>query len=220
LAPFREVIEECLLRDLGYKGSRFTWCNNCEGNEFIKERLDHALATTRWCSQFPNVAVEVLAPRTSDHKPLWVQFLHGKGRLSKCFKYEACWNEDEESAGVIKKVWEKYIVGENPLSLIAQKMEKCVASLSSWYMCKYGDTSKRLTSLTEKFEALQVDQRINDKDEIKALQGEINTLLEIEDIKWRQRAKRNWYKGGGGTAIPSSFMHGLLKEYVIIQSTR
>jgi hypothetical protein len=134
--------------------------------------------------------MKVIAARTSDDKPLWVQFLQGKGRPSKCFKFEACWNEDEKSAGVIKNEWEKDIVGENPLSLIAQKMERCAASLSSWNMNKYGNTSKRLTSLTKKFEAMQTDQRVNDRDEIKALQEEINILLEMEDIKWRQRAKR------------------------------
>jgi len=172
LAPFHEVIEECLLGDLGYKGSQFTWCNNREGNEFIKERLDRALANMGWCSQFPNMSAEVLATRTSDHKPLRVQFLQGKGLPSKCFKYEACWEEDEESARVIKNEWEKDIVDENPLSVIAQKMVKCAASLSSWSRSKYGDASKRLTSLTKKLEALQVDQRVTDK------------------------AKRNWFKGG------------------------
>jgi hypothetical protein len=30
--------------------------------------------------------------------------------------------------------------------------------------------------------------------QIKQIQGEINKALEIEDIKWKQRAKRNWYR--------------------------
>lgn len=32
--------------------------------------------------------------------------------------------------------------------------------------------------------------------EINQVQGEINRLLEMEDIRWRQRAKRNWYAHG------------------------
>jgi hypothetical protein len=31
---------------------------------------------------------------------------------------------------------------------------------------------------------------------ISQLQGEINNLLELEDIFWKQRAKRNWYNMG------------------------
>ncbi len=28
------------------------------------------------------------------------------------------------------------------------------------------------------------------------IQSELNKLLEMEEVKWRQRAKRNWFQGG------------------------
>lgn len=31
---------------------------------------------------------------------------------------------------------------------------------------------------------------------IKCLQEELGLLLEQEDLKWKQRAKRNWYQAG------------------------
>lgn len=133
--------------------------------------------------------VEVLAARSSDHKPLWVQFIQGSSRPSRSFKYEACWDKDEESAKVIKTEWEKSLIGENPLSSIMEKLESCAVSLASWNRAKYWDVSKRLNSLTKKLENLQAEQRADDRDEIRQLQGEINHLLEMDDIKWRQRAK-------------------------------
>jgi hypothetical protein len=45
---FREAIEECNLSDLGYVGPKYTWTNYSGGVEFIKERLDRALANQRW----------------------------------------------------------------------------------------------------------------------------------------------------------------------------
>lgn len=33
-------------------------------------------------------------------------------------------------------------------------------------------------------------------DQIRKTQGEINQALEMEDIKWKQQAKRNWYRQG------------------------
>jgi hypothetical protein len=37
LQAFRDVLQDCSLSDLGFKGSLFTWTNGREGDEFIKE---------------------------------------------------------------------------------------------------------------------------------------------------------------------------------------
>jgi hypothetical protein len=87
---FRSALEECSLGDPGYKGSKFTWCNDREGAACIKERLDQALATEGWCEHFSDVKVEVLAARSSDHKPLWVRLVQKHYRVHRGFKYEAC----------------------------------------------------------------------------------------------------------------------------------
>lgn len=53
----------------------------------------------------------------------------------------------------------------------------------------------RLRSLLPRRSSLKTQNRAdpNSKELIKLLQGEINHLLEREDIKWKQRAKRNWF---------------------------
>ena len=42
---FRDAINICGFKDLGYRGLDFTWCNNREGSNRIYMRLDRALAT-------------------------------------------------------------------------------------------------------------------------------------------------------------------------------
>jgi hypothetical protein len=37
---FRNVLETCQLSDLGFIGSKFTWCNNKEDEYFMKKRLN------------------------------------------------------------------------------------------------------------------------------------------------------------------------------------
>lgn len=40
---FRMALEDYYLRDLGYKGSKYTWNSNHSDESFIKERLDWAI---------------------------------------------------------------------------------------------------------------------------------------------------------------------------------
>ena len=42
---FRNAINSCNFRDLGYNGFDFTWCNMREGLDKIYMPLDRALAT-------------------------------------------------------------------------------------------------------------------------------------------------------------------------------
>jgi endonuclease/exonuclease/phosphatase (EEP) superfamily protein YafD len=71
---FRNVLTGCNLHDLGYKGARFTWTNCRQGGGFTKERLDRALANAEWRTLYQEVTVHILAARSSDHKPLLVEF--------------------------------------------------------------------------------------------------------------------------------------------------
>lgn len=43
--------------NLGFKGLKFTWCNNRKGEVCISERLDHYLATIVWHERFLNKIV-------------------------------------------------------------------------------------------------------------------------------------------------------------------
>jgi hypothetical protein len=43
---------------------------------------------------------------------------------------------------------------------------------------------------------LQQNELLGRVAHIREVQGELNKLLEMEDIKWRQRAKRSWFKDG------------------------
>ena len=45
MMDFQEVINQCQVVVLDFKGVEFKWNNNWEGVENIQERLDRALAT-------------------------------------------------------------------------------------------------------------------------------------------------------------------------------
>lgn len=52
IEAFCEVLSPCELRDLGFAGSMFTWCNNRDGQDSIFERLDCCVENSGWLDLF------------------------------------------------------------------------------------------------------------------------------------------------------------------------
>jgi exonuclease III len=196
MRAFWATLSDCLLNDLGFRGSTFTWSNKRSSGEFVKERLDRALATAGWCAKFPDVEVQVMASRSSDHRPLWVSFTSPPIWIPRIFRFEASWNVSEDCAEVIKKAWSEVGGSGSPMQDILQKLRQCQQALSCWSCFKFGSLTRSLKGLTRRLEGLQDKENPSNLEEIKLLQQEIHQLMEMEDIKWRQRAKRNWYKHG------------------------
>ena len=69
---FREVVNTCGFKDLGYCGPDFTWRNMQEGINRTYLRLDRALATNDWISYFSGTRVVHLVDSTSDHYALLI----------------------------------------------------------------------------------------------------------------------------------------------------
>lgn len=79
MTQFKEALEDCQLSDLGFKGSKFTWTNYRQDGSFIKECLDRAIANLGWCILNKRVEVNILAARSSNHKPMFITFSDREG---------------------------------------------------------------------------------------------------------------------------------------------
>lgn len=92
MVAFRDSLEVCQLSDMGFIGSKYTWCNNRTDHGFTKEHLDRAVADSSWCKLFGSVDVVVLVCRNSNHCPILVNFgsLGGTShRRQYFFRFEA-----------------------------------------------------------------------------------------------------------------------------------
>lgn len=194
MESFKTTLSDCHLGDLGYRGSKFTWSNKRSSAEFVKERMDRALATAGSCGQYPDAVVEVLPTRSSDHRSLWIRFQPNHIQSPKLFRFEANWNVSEDCADVIKTVWNEEVVGSNSMAVTLNKRQKCETAISKWSLSKFGSISRSLKSLTKRLTKLQDREHPGSQDYINKLQKEIHQLLEMEDLHWRQWAKQNWYK--------------------------
>ncbi|KAL2905274.1 hypothetical protein RDABS01_003984, partial [Bienertia sinuspersici] len=109
MANFREVINTCELRDLGYEGQWWTWERGNTVSTRVRERLDHFVASSSWCQIYPRVWVEHLLRYKSDHSPIVLRFTKKgtkKHKRGKIFKFEAAWLLDDSCEATVKKAWE------------------------------------------------------------------------------------------------------------------
>ena len=115
---FREVVNACSLKDLGYSGPDFTWCNMQEGDNHIYLRLDRAFATNDWINYFSGTQVLHLVESTSDHCALLIADSIAVQPSRKCrFHFEEMWTKKEECREIIKNAWEGCLHRGTPKSI-------------------------------------------------------------------------------------------------------
>jgi hypothetical protein len=122
---FRSTLVDCNLGDLGYRGSKLTWSNKRDSTNFVKERLDRAVASPGWCANFSSALVDVLPVSNFDHKPLWIWFDADFCISSRLFCFEAKWNIDEECYTIIQDVWGNEEDGRDSMEDIMQNLSRC-----------------------------------------------------------------------------------------------
>ena len=105
---FRDCLSVCVLHDLGFVGSRFTWCNGRFGDQRTLIRLDHVVANEGWLANFSEAQVHHISMAVSDHC-LLALFLRKKvppKEVRKRFFFKAMWIRDERCKEVIEGAWD------------------------------------------------------------------------------------------------------------------
>lgn len=74
IQQFRNAIDEVHLKDLGYRGNPFIWCNAQEEPYRVGECLDRAFANDSWQSLFPYAQVEHGIAKSSNHMSIILAF--------------------------------------------------------------------------------------------------------------------------------------------------
>lgn len=196
---FRNFLNISGLMELDLKGCAFTWISNPRNGVVTKEKLDRVLVNWPWRSEFCNAFVSALPIISSDHSPL-VLVTSPKDRSGRSFKFEAFWSEHDECSLVIDKEWNEATNGEieaDPWNKISKKLQNCQKALQCWHKKTF---RKAEDAIREKKNLLQVlhngNQPVNDLEEAKRIQKEIDCLWKQKELFWQQRSRIKWLNGG------------------------
>ena len=187
---FREVVNICGFKDLGYSGLDFTWCNMQEGENRVYLRLDRALATNDWINHFNGTRVLHLVDSTSDHCALLiVDSLAVQPSRKRRFHFEEMWTKKKECKEIIRNAWVGGLHQGTPGS-IATCLQNCAADLERWNKLVFGYMPKQIQCKRKALNVLTLQDRngVMGK-EINSLRREINDLLDCEENLWHQRSR-------------------------------
>lgn len=143
MLDFCELLVDCQLKDLGFSGPRYTWCNKRGDSAMISERLigfwGICLGVT--CMREPLFCMESY----SDHLPIWLDVMGviNRRRRPKPFRFEAMWLGEEDCAQIVKYSW-RQSVSHNCLQGVMLSIYGCSSKLQLWNKVKFGKVQVNL----------------------------------------------------------------------------
>ncbi|CAM8926103.1 unnamed protein product [Rhodiola kirilowii] len=190
---FRDVLLDCGLMDLGYKGSKFTFSNKRQGMEEVRSRLDRAVGDDLWVNKFPNASIKHLVSHRSDHCPLLLNLDGISGGHHNYFKFESMWMRDASLSVTVSNSWNPY--GDNVS--IGDKLADLSQQLKIWNRNSFGNVNSHLKRLKGDLAAIRQGTRSPEAaDNEKRIAKEIDEWLAREELMWAQRSRISWLGEG------------------------
>lgn len=199
MSLFQSALRDCNLWDLGFKGQKFTWSNGRHGRDLTLERLDRAVANTEWSRVSNVVEVNILPRFCSDHSPLLISFDPASCKAwtkNMRFLFEAGWMKDVEHKNLVRKAWRIKGPSSDKWLVLKARLDSCRGLLKNWARSSANKEGLDIKKVEEDLQKVQMEGDPKDSVKEKALKDSLDHLLEIEDLKWRQRARENWLQFG------------------------
>ena len=199
MQSFSDCLDFCGLKDLGFSGLPFTWCNRRFDGNVVWVQLDRAVASLEWVLKFPAVRLYHLSGLSSDHKPIWLCSDDIRKRFfrpNKPFGFEAMWIKDDRCEGAIHEAWDKFSTADL-IGNVLLKVSNYQTHLSEWNKKVFGNVQRTLEKKRRELEqAEHVAAWGGGCGRLKELNAEIRRLTDMEDCMWNQRAKVDWLHDG------------------------
>ncbi|KAK9997370.1 hypothetical protein SO802_022056 [Lithocarpus litseifolius] len=196
MKAFRDALDECGLKDLGYTGDKFTWKGKRQGG-MVFERLNKAVANNQWSSLNPGTSIFHLQTHSSDHKPIVINPEGITPKPNRPFKFEKMWLSDGGCSQTVKDTW-GISSPEASMAVVAGKLKHCRDKLLSCSRQSFGSIKRAIDLKSKRLNKAEVEAAKGNGDAtlIWSLRSKLNDLLDKENQMWHQRSRALFLKDG------------------------
>uniref|UniRef100_A0A2N9HC19 Reverse transcriptase zinc-binding domain-containing protein n=1 Tax=Fagus sylvatica TaxID=28930 RepID=A0A2N9HC19_FAGSY len=195
MRDFLDFIFSMGLFDLPLEGGNFTW-----SNARSKSRLDRFLCSPSFVDHFSRIVQKRLPRILSDHFPILLScgFLQ---RRQSPFRFESMWLKSEGFHDKVHQWWNSYLFSGSPSYILVQKLKSLKVDLRRWNKETFGDVNVRkhdLQAQIQDFDFLEETRPLTEEEGVAKdhLKAELENVLLLEEIKWRQTSRATWLREG------------------------
>ncbi|KAL4613723.1 hypothetical protein ACB092_07G001100 [Castanea dentata] len=201
MEKFSEFVEDLNLVDLPLEGGSFTWSSGSD--QPMMSRIDRALVTPDWEDHFPDVTQRILPRTVSDHSPILLE-AGGMARGKSPFKFENMWLKSEGFVDRVQTWWNRHSFVGTPSFDIVQ-----------WNHREFGNVARQKKQLREELitlDAKEGDFGLSDGEKVHraGLRSQVEHLLSLEEISWRQKSRMLCIKEGDNN---TKFFHKMANSH-------
>ena len=187
---FRNMAENCKIRELRYTGNCLSW-GGWRERVWGQCRLDRSFGNSEWFSLFPRSSMEYFELWASDHRPIRICFpLERDDRKRSHFFFDKRYLNKEGIEELIKDSWGPEGFDQ---SNTMERIGRCRKSIMKWK--RYSDTNSRnkISRLKETLEK-EVAKRYPSYSQMKRLKLDLFEALREEEVYWRQKCREEWLR--------------------------
>lgn len=125
-----------------------TWDNGRLGLAFIAKRIDRFLLSTAIIEKWGMPIAKTGDAITSDHKPIFLEWVREQQRMGYSFKFNSVYLQDESFVAFVKSSWGHIINSEEaPFLTFREKINKLREGIKSWQIRKKQSDSRDLSNI-------------------------------------------------------------------------
>lgn len=195
---FLEFFEDLNLIDLPLEGGSYTWSRGSDRPSM--SRIDRVLVSHDWEEQYPDVTQRILPHPVSDHFPILVE-AGGMARGKSPFRFENMWLKTDGFIDRVQSWWNRHSFSGTPSFVFAKKLKALKEDIVRWNRLEFGHVSHKKSQLLETLKLLDAKEGefgLSDAEscERAVARSEVENLLSLEEISWRQKSRMLWIKEG------------------------
>lgn len=175
---FQDFVKNYNLTDLGFFGSKYTWCNKKIGPARISIRLDRVFGNNLWISSYDNSSVYHLHRRCSDHPPLKVQLMSHNFNRTKIFRFQNFWTHYLETNELVSSVWNNSTNNSIPLTGSHSNLYKAHRVFSNWNRNNLGMLETKLNDVQSKI--IDLESRLDNNNHSNSILLHLSSIYNLQ----------------------------------------